>query len=358
MGLLNRISAVARENTLGPRRCRTPRASPALLLALLGTLPLPAQPLLLPTANRALFEPGGQERFYVGTAGKTWLSGTFGCVRTQGRQMHEGIDIRALERDRRGEPTDAVSAIADGVVAYVNAKASLSNYGIYVVLRHQRDGIEFYSWYAHLSEVRDGLAPGLPLRAGEVFARLGRTANTVQPISKDRAHLHLEVNLLVNDAFPTWHHQTSGGVRNDHGLWNGRNFLALDPSLILLSSHRFGTNFNLQRFVRNQPALCRVLVRVPDFPWVHRYACLVEPSALPPHAVAGFELHLEFNGVPVRLIPRDASAFRTTARYELLDVNETLQRECACRRLVQRKGDSWGLARTGVQLLDLLTFRP
>lgn len=329
-----------------------------MLPALLGILPLLAQPLLLPTANRALFEPGGEERFYVGTVGKPWISGTFGCVRTEGRQMHEGIDIRALQRDRHGEPTDAVSAIADGAVAYVNARAALSAYGIYVVLRHHRDGIEFYSWYAHLSEVRDGLTPGLPVRAGEVFARMGRTANTAQPISKDRAHLHLEINLLVNDAFPIWHQETSGGVRNDHGLWNGRNFLGLDPSLILLSSHRFGTNFDLRRFIRQQPVLGRVLVRVPDFPWVRRYAGLVEPSPLPPQAVAGYEIHLEFNGVPIRLIPRDSSAFRTAARYQLLDVNAALQRECACRRLVQRKGDSWELTRTGVQLLDLLTFRP
>ncbi|MGO8926736.1 MAG: hypothetical protein ACLQU3_07600 [Limisphaerales bacterium] len=43
-----------------------------------------AQTFQLPTANHALFEKGGEERFFVSTAGKTWTTGTFGCVRTGG----------------------------------------------------------------------------------------------------------------------------------------------------------------------------------------------------------------------------------------------------------------------------------
>jgi len=43
-----------------------------------------AQPFQLPTANRALFDKGGEERFFVGTVGKPWTSGCFGCVRSEG----------------------------------------------------------------------------------------------------------------------------------------------------------------------------------------------------------------------------------------------------------------------------------
>ena len=53
-----------------------------------------AQPFQLPTANHALFDAGGEERFFVGTVGKPWTTGTFGCVRSGGWQMHEGLDIR------------------------------------------------------------------------------------------------------------------------------------------------------------------------------------------------------------------------------------------------------------------------
>ena len=82
------------------------------LLALLAARTLAAETFQLPTANRALFEPGGEERFFVGTVGKPWETGTFGCVRSEGWQIHEGLDIRCLQRNRRGEPLDPVMATA------------------------------------------------------------------------------------------------------------------------------------------------------------------------------------------------------------------------------------------------------
>ena len=118
------------------------RLSSLALTTLLPSLPLAAQPFRLPTANVAIFEPGGEDRYFVGTVGKPWMSGTFGCVRTEGWQMHEGLDIRCLQRDRRGEPVDPVLAAVDGTVAYFNAKPGLSNYGKYVILRHQIEGLD------------------------------------------------------------------------------------------------------------------------------------------------------------------------------------------------------------------------
>src|ERR1044072_6251338 len=70
-------------------------------------IPAFAEQFQFPTANRFLFEPGAEENFFVGTVGKPWTSGCFGCVRTDGWQMHEGLDIRCLQRDKRGEPIDA-----------------------------------------------------------------------------------------------------------------------------------------------------------------------------------------------------------------------------------------------------------
>src|SRR5512138_140010 len=92
------------------------------LVLLLAGLAQAGEAFLLPTSNRALFEPGGEERYFVGTAGRTWVSGTFGCVRSEGWQMHEGLDIRATSRDKRGVPMDPVMATADGTVAYVSTR--------------------------------------------------------------------------------------------------------------------------------------------------------------------------------------------------------------------------------------------
>src|SRR5262245_52693250 len=173
------------------------------------------QTFRLPTANQALFEKGGEERFFVGTVGKPWITGTFGCVRSDGNQLHEGLDIRCLQRDKKGEPIDPVLATADGTVAYINRRPSLSNYGNYLILRHQIEGLEIYSLYAHLREIAAGLKPGQNVKAGEAIGTLGRTANTREGISKDRAHVHFELDLLINERFPTWYKKKFPGQRND-----------------------------------------------------------------------------------------------------------------------------------------------
>jgi murein DD-endopeptidase MepM/ murein hydrolase activator NlpD len=323
-------------------------------------LALPAvaqQPFQFPTANHMLFVANGEEAFFVGTVGKPWTSGCFGCVRSDGWQMHEGLDIRCLQRDKRNEPTDPVMASADATVAYINLKPSLSNYGNYVILRHHVDGLEIYSLYAHLSAVRAGLKNGDAVRAGEVIATMGHTSNTRDQISKDRAHVHFELDLFVNDHFSSWYKKTSPTERNDHGDWNGQNLLGLDPRLILLAERDQGAKFSLLNFIRGQTELCRVLVRKTDFPWLKRYPALVRPNPVAQkEGVAGYEIALNYNGVAFELIPRAASEIKTKSKYQLLSVNEAEYHKNPCRRLVSQTGSKWQLATRGINLLDLLTY--
>jgi murein DD-endopeptidase MepM/ murein hydrolase activator NlpD len=310
----------------------------------------------LPTANRALFEPGGEERFFAGTAGKPYTSGRFGCVRTDGRQMHEGLDIKAIQRDRRGEPTDPVMATAEGVVAYINSKSGLSSYGKYIVLRHNIEGIPVYSLYAHLSQVRTGFRVGTPVRAREVIGTMGRTANTRQRISKDRAHVHFEIDLLINEGFAAWFKKSYPGQRNDHGTWNGLNMAGLDPRQLFLTQASEGSSFSLLHFIRNQTELCRVLVRDTNFPWLRRYTPLIRRNATAEReGVAAYEIGLNYNGVPFRLVPRAPSEIKPGPKYQLLAVNEAEERDHRCRELVTRAGGRWQLAPAGTRLLDQLT---
>lgn len=316
-----------------------------------------AQLFQLPTANRALFEKGGEERFFVGTAGKTWTTGTFGCVRSDGWQIHEGLDIRCVQRDRRGEPADPVMATADGTVAYINSRPSLSNYGNYIVLRHYIEGLEIYSLYAHLHSITPGLKAGQAVKAGEVIAIMGRTSNTQEVISKERAHVHFELNLLVNDRFADWFSRNMPGERNDHGEWNGQNLNGIDPRLILLQQHSEGTNFSLVHYIKSEPELCRVFVRSTNFPWVKRYAPLVERNpAAEKQGVAGYEIALDFNGVATKLIPRAASEIKGGGKFVLLSVNEEEQKKNPARRFVVKKGGRWELTSRGLSFLGLLTY--
>jgi murein DD-endopeptidase MepM/ murein hydrolase activator NlpD len=136
------------------------------LLGLLAVLPsTQAQNLLLPTDNRALFDQPDAffqfvDRDFEGAKTTPWEGGQFGFVRDPRRlgksiayaRFHEGLDIKPLRRDAQGNPQDEVRAIADGLVAYVTAASNLSNYGRYIVVRHDWGQGSFYSLYAHLRE--------------------------------------------------------------------------------------------------------------------------------------------------------------------------------------------------------------
>ena len=316
-----------------------------------------AQPFLPPTANQALFEKGGEEKFFAGTSGHAWTSGCFGCVRSGGWQMHEGLDIKCLQRDKRGEPSDPVMATADGTVEYMNDRPPLSNYGRYIVVRHNIGGLEIYSLYAHLAEFAGGLKAGQAVKAGEKIAVMGRTTNTRSGISKERAHVHFELNLFYNDHFSGWYKKHYPKEHDDHGIWNGQNLVGIDPRLILLAQREEGPHFNLARWLQQRPELCRVLVRKTDFSWPRRYPMLVKNDpAMPREPIAGYEMALDFNGLPFELIPRAASQMKGTAKYQLLSVNEAEQTKNPCRKLVTRRGAHWQLGNYAINVLDLLTY--
>jgi murein DD-endopeptidase MepM/ murein hydrolase activator NlpD len=316
-----------------------------------------AQPFQLPTANRALFEPGGEERFFVGTAGRSWESGTFGSVRSNGRQLHEGLDIRCLQRDKRGEPTDPVMASAEGTVAYINRRPSLSNYGSYLVLRHRIEGLDVYTLYAHLHEVRADLHEGQGVKAGEVVGIMGRTSNTREPITKDRAHVHFEINLLVNERFAEWYRKNEPGERNDHGAFNGQNLRGLDPRLILLGQQRDGPHFSLLAFIKSQTELCRVQVRDTNFSWLRRYPQLIVRNPVAEReGVAGYELVLNFLGIPFQVIPRAASELLSKAPVYLVSVNAAEHRRNPSGKLLTNHGGRWALSRTGEKLISLIIY--
>jgi murein DD-endopeptidase MepM/ murein hydrolase activator NlpD len=315
------------------------------------------EPFQFPTANHNLFIVGNEMKFFAPTApDKPWTSGSFGCVRNDGQRLHEGLDILHLQIDKRGEPVDTVMAAADGTVVYINMKPSLSNYGNYVVVHHVVEGMEIYSLYAHLSAVQPGLKTGLQVRQGEVIATMGRTSNA-EVIAKDRAHVHFELNVLVNDNFAAWFKTASPGERNDHGEWSGQNLNGLDPREILLREHNPVTKFSLLNFVRSQTELCRVLVRATNFPYLKRYPMLlVRNPVADKQGVAGYEIALNLNGVAFALMPRAESEIKSRAKIQLLSVNETEEKANPCRHLVVQRGGHWELANEGLRDVELLTY--
>jgi hypothetical protein len=124
----------------------------------------------------------------------------------------------------------------------------------------------------------------------------------------------------------------------------------------LLEQQAQGTKFNLVKFIKTRPELCRVVVRDANFSFPKRYTALIRPNPLAQkEGVAGYEIALDANAVPIQLTPRAASELKSKQRYQLFSVNAAEEDKNPCRKLVTRRGNAWELTNQGITFLNLLT---
>jgi len=226
-------------------------------------------------------------------------SALFGSVRTASHgkglaaSFHEGVDIAAGQRDAAGRPQDAVYAVADGTVAYVNAKAGNSNYGKYVVLTHACPSGMVYTLYAHLAAVSPGALRGRFVKAGDLLGIVGHTANPPMPLTQ--AHLHFEVGLILNARFSQWYRANK--FRQGHDNFNGWNLLGVD-ALAVFERQRQWPDFDFFRYVGALPAAFEIVLSArckPDF--FSRYACLWQGA---PYQGGALQLAVSEAGLPLK----------------------------------------------------------
>lgn len=344
-----------------------------LLLALAAILPSQAEAqrrglgpqLIFPTDNESVVW-GDDEGFYmwlvrhVGrTSYRTWEGGAFGFVRNARStpagyvftRFHEGVDIRPVRRDESGEPLDAVYAIDDGRVVYTNEVERRSDYGRYVVVQHDWDGVAFYALYAHLAEL--DVYIGQPVRQG---SRLGLLGHSGPGLDRERAHLHFEINVMLNRHFDNWYRARYPRRRNYHGLYHGSNLAGLDP-VRLLTALRRDPRASVLEVVRDQPEELTVHLpggRPPDL--VRRYSWLCAPCdrSLPSWS-PGWEVGLTRAGFPLRVEPTR----RDVRQPELVYVTPEIRREHLYSRLYRRSRDGeYTLSTQGMRLLSLLAAGP
>lgn len=242
--------------------------------------------LSLPTENHYLFS-GEPEKFYMyvervfeGETTKPWEGGSFGYVRSPIRvgehvvmtRFHEGIDIAPMSRDKAGNPLDLVMSISNGKVVHTSSIAGRSNYGKYVVVEHEWENSKVYSLYAHLAEITAQI--GDPVKAGTVLGRMGFTGTG---IDRTRAHVHLEIGMLMSTHYQAWHDQNFGSP-NYHGNFNGMNIAGIDVAEFFLEQ-RQNPELKFSEFVLSRPVQFKVTVPAaeaaePDFllryPWMRR----------------------------------------------------------------------------------------
>ena len=270
--------------------------------------------LVLPTDNDALFSGDGPafyqyiERIYKGVKSTPWEGGQYGFVRDPVEtpigmiftRFHEGIDIRCLHRDASNEPMDEIRAIADGKVVHINPSAGHSNYGKYVVIEHRWDGCSYYSLYAHLSAI--AVEPGQQVKRGERIAVMGHTG---EGIDQARAHLHLELNLLLSRQFESWYDTYFKKEPNRNGIYNGINLAGLDIARFYLALRK-NPALTIPEFLSSEETFFKV--RFPrsthfDLPKMYPWMLAPQPGA----DAKSWEVSFTQSGLPIQIEPSVAA---------------------------------------------------
>jgi hypothetical protein len=73
--------------------------------------------------------------------------------------------------------------------------------------------------------------------------------------------------------------------------------------------------------------------------------------------IAGYEISLNFNGVPFALMPRVESEIKSRAKIQLLSVNEPVALANPCCDIVVKRGRHWQLGNDGMHEMELLTYQ-
>ena len=305
--------------------------APLLLvqLAAIAQTETPVVDLALPTDNEAIFHGGGPdfyqyiERDYHGEKSTPWEGGQYGFVRDPEQtgsgivytRFHEGVDIRSLHRDENGEPLDEVRAIADGKVAYTNLVPSYSNYGKYVVIEHRWNGSPYFSLYGHLSKI--DIHAGDSVQRGQHIAIMGYTG---VGINRERAHLHLELNLMLSRKFQEWYGAyVHPSDPNRHGIYNGLNLTGLNIARFYLAL-RERPSLTIPQFLSEEEIIYKVALpksrhfELPKtYPWLVRESATAQPRS--------WEVSFARSGLPLRIDPSD----RKVKEPELVYVNPKLR---------------------------------
>ncbi len=291
------------------------------------------------------------------TASGTTESALYGSVRTvqigkhSFSSFHEGIDIAALQRNKRGVPLDEVHAVAEGTVGYINQKPGNSNYGNYVILLHHDVMGPVYTLYAHLAAVSPDLRVGQAVLPGALLGTMGNTSSGGIPLN--RAHLHFEVGLIGNEHFGAWFRAQK--LKPDHGLFNGQNLFALSP-LVFFKQRDVLAASGFKSFVQSVPHAFSLLIQVgAPLDYFRRYPGLWEGASF----FGGWMvLTCSENGAILsgRMATPDDIQSATRGKATVLKADSKVLGRNGCRLVVEDHGQ-WRLGEKGTRWLEIMEYQ-
>jgi hypothetical protein len=167
-------------------------------------------------------------------------------------------------------------------------------------------------------------------------------------LNRVRAHLHLEIGMMMSRHYDSWNKHYRGGP-NYHGLFNGMNLIGADVAGFFLK-HKQNPELTFSQYVTQIPAYFKVIVPskgVPDF--VIRHPWILKGN---PEGAKSWEIRMSALGLPLAFTPSQRevdTAIIAAIRPSLIP------QSYLTRNLVSGQGNRATLTTGGKKLISLIT---
>jgi hypothetical protein len=186
------------------------------------------------------------------------------------------------------------------------------------------------------------------VQAGQAMGVMGYTG---AGIDQRRAHLHVELNLLLDSQFDAWHvrHFTTP---NHHGLYNGLNLIGLDLQGLYLATAKNPLS-SLRDFIRGQDSAFRVSVPgTCRMDFLRRHPWLAGGQT---DRAASWEVTCTRWGFPIEVRPAAESTLTAVVTWVK---DSGLPHHLNTRGLVTGSGSNGKLTSEGLRFIQLLCGMP
>jgi len=213
-------------------------------------------------------------------------------------------------------------------------------------VEHRWDGSSYYSLYAHLSSI--AVKPGKEIGRGEVLGVMGHTG---EGLNQERAHLHLELNLMLSRQFQAWYDHSFKNDPNHHGIYNGINLAGIDVARFYLELRKRPA-LTIPEFLSGEEVCYKVIVPrskyfdlAKSYPWMIRGVSDEKAEA--------WKVSFNRAGVPLKIEPAHKGVLEPELSYTQPSRTDY---SYLTRGIIGGSGEHAHLTDTGKRLMQLLTY--
>jgi hypothetical protein len=170
-------------------------------------------------------------------------------------------------------------------------------------------------------------------------------------LNRERAHLHLELNLLLSREFESWYNAFFRNDPNHNGIYNGMNLAGLDIARLYLALHK-DPSLSIPEFLGREETFYKVTVpKARHFDLPKLYSWMLGTGSQ--NEKSSWEISFAQSGVPLRIESSDKGVTQPELSYVK---KSSVDYSHLTRDIVSGHGANAHLTDYGKQLMRLLIW--